>query len=427
MLLKRSLMLLDPTPSDGGGGNTIPQGTSAAPVAPVAPSQPRTLSPKSVGVETPAKALPEASKGFQFKIEDPSLLSDEDGSLMPEIKTDKPNTVPPKAETPLDVANQLLAEKPKVEEKTPKVEPAPAKAEPAVSKTEEVVPKGPLVPKSKVAAQEFDYSGYSQEEASALKQMSTGARDFTIKILKERKELASQTGGTYLQHPDAYVLDPQFNALNEDVSYAEKEAMHWQEQLIKAQNGEKWRPVEKWDAKGNPVLGAEQMPTVQAIEQMRMYMNKCNIFADNKRNELQMFAHNYKQRIQADTNAIQSERARRFGWVADPKIMESTLVVEDGSEQTVAQVRNTLINLFPPYMRKETGVQVAADLFAAFQIIQQELREAKTTDAVVQQKVADTVRAEPTTTRGGGAGQTPGKVVNGVKEFSLNGVALGIH
>ena len=413
-------------PAEGGGGNTIPQGTSAVP-APVAPSQPRTLSPKSVGVETPAKALPEASKGFQFKIEDPSLLSDEDGSLMPEIKTDKPNTVPPKAETPLDVANQLLAEKPKIEEKVPKVEPAKAAENVVPAKTEEV-PKGPLVPKSKVAAQEFDYSGFTQEEAVALKQMSTGARDFTIKLLKERKELASQTGGSYLQHPDAYVLDPQFNALNEDVTYAEKEAMHWQEQLIKAQNGEKWRPVEKWDARGNPILGAEQMPTVQAIEQMRMYMNKCNIFADQKRNQLQAFATNYKQRIQQDTNTIQSERARRFGWVADPKIMESTLVVEDGSEQTVAQVRNTLINLFPPYMRKETGVQVAADLFAAFQIIQQELREAKTTGAVVQQKVADTVRAEPTTQRASSAAaQGGGKVVNGVKEFSLNGVALGIH
>lgn len=427
MLLKRSFMLLDPTPSEGGGGQQTP------PAAPVAPSQPRTLSPKSVGVETPAKALPEASKGFEFKIEDPSLLSDADGTLMPEIKTDKPNTVPPKAETPLDVANKMLAEKPtekpvaKPEEVKAKV---PAVPEVAVAtKQDEVVPKGPLVPKSKVAAQEFDYSGFSQEEASALKQMSTGARDFTIKILKERKELSSQTGGTYLQHPDAYVLDPQFNELNEDVSYAEKEAMHWQDQLIKAQNGEKWRPVEKWDSKGNPVLGAEQPPTVQAIEQMRMYMNKCNIFADQKRNQLQAFAQNYKSRIQQDTNNIQQERARRFGWVADPKIMESTLVVEDGSEQTVAQVRNTLINLFPPYMRKETGVQVAADLFAAFQIIQQELRDAKSAGAVVQQKVADTFRAEPTTQRGGAAAatQAAGKVINGVKEFSLNGAALGIH
>lgn len=419
MLLNRLSRLLEPNPTEGGG--------SAAPVAPVAPSQPRTLAPKSVGVETPAKALPEASKGFEFKIEDPSLLSDADGSLMPEIKTDKPNTVPPKAETPLDKANELLAQKPEVKPPTQSKE---VKAEvpavprvPAATKQDEV-PKGPLVPKPKVAAQEFDYSGFAPEEANALKQMSTTARDFTIKILKERKELASQTGGSYLQHPDAYVLDPQFSALNEDVTFAEKEARHWQEQLVKAQNGEKWQPVEKWDAKGNPILGPEQMPSVPAIEQMRTYMNKCIMVADHKRNELQQFAGHYKARIQQDANNIQQERARRFGWVADPKIMESTLTVEDGSEQTVAQVRNTLVNLFPPYMRKELGVQVAADLFAAFQIIQQELREAKTTGAVVQQKVADTVRAEPTTHRGGVAGDIGGKVINGVKEFSLQNTPI---
>ncbi len=415
MLLNRLSRLLEPNPTDGGGG-------SSTPVAPVAPSQPRTLAPKSVGVETPAKALPEASKGFEFKIEDPGLLSDADGSLMPEIKTDKPNTVPPKAETPLDKANELLADKGEVKPVTQAKE---VKAEvPAVPKVvaatkQDEVPKGPLVPKPKVAAQEFDYSGFTPEEANALKQMSTGARDFTIKILKERKELASQTGGTYLQHPDAYVLDPQFSVLNEDVTFAEKEARHWQEQLVKAQNGEKWQPVEKWDAKGNPILGPEQMPSVPAIEQMRTYMNKCIMVADHKRNELQQFAGHYKARIQQDANNIQQERARRFGWVADPKIMESTLTVEDGSEKSVAEVRNTLVNLFPPYMRKELGVQVAADLFAAFQIIQQELREAKTTGAVVQQKVADTVRAEPTTHRGGAASDVGGKVVNGVKEFSL--------
>lgn len=352
-------------------------------------------------------------KAVEFKA-DSSLLEPVAGDIKPDAVNVQQSF------TPLDAAKAML-EEPKVEpkkEEAKKAEPTAKTVEaPKVVPTEEFVQK-PIAPKSSKEAKEFDYSGFSQEEASALRQMSTGARDFALKVIKEKKELESQKGGQFMQHPNAYTLDPQFNILQEDVFYGNKEAAYWQDQLAKVKSGENWNPVTGWDKNGNPILGTEQTPTAVAEEQIRLMMNRCYQAVEVKQQELQQFVGTYKQRVQQDSSAIQAERVKRFGWVGNPEILKETVILDNGKEESVAEIRNTLINLFPPYMRNTAGVEVAADLFAAIQIYGQELREARAGKQTAEVQAKEITRAEPKSTAGAG------KEVRGVKEFSLAGMPV---
>lgn len=418
-MLARRLLLEPNNPNvEGGGGNTP---------APVAPYKIKETSDKTPAGLKSGK-LPEESKKFEFKV-DPSLLQSDNQVDVPKEVVD----IPAKS-TPLDVANKLLekdkpaseiqkaepTDKPVVQkveaEQVQKVEDKPVQAH----KSEEI---RPIVPKSKEAPKEFDYTGHDEQETYILKNMSVEARKHVSKLMKENKELAANKSGTYMQHPDAYVLDPQFSKLNEDVSFLEREAAHWESQLLKIENGEKWNPLQGFDKNGQPVYGAAQDPTTTDKIKISRFLNDISSQYRNKQTELQQFAGNYKSRIQQDSQAIQQERARRFGWVADPTIMKSTLTLPNGQEQTVEQVRNAIINLFPPYMRNTLGVEVAADLFAAFQIQDEELRTLRAGKSVAQVQQKEVARAEPTSHKSN-AEDTSKKVIGGIKEFSIKGMPV---
>lgn len=397
----------------------------------------REQSSGKIGVEPGPSKLPEGAKNFKFDIGGASdILQDTEGSNMPEVKVeDKTGAV-----KPIDVANAMLkgedgtkktaapVDGEKKVEAQPTAPTAPQKKEePAAPKKDEPVQPRQIIPKGKNQPQtkEFDYSPFTPEEAAELKQMSTTARDFTVKLLKERKELSSQAGGQYLQHPDAYVLDPSFTALNEDRTYAVKEAQYWEQQLMLIKQGKPWKPVEKWDAKGNPVTGAERPANEQSEIMVQRFMNEAYGVAQAKNNELQQFTSTYKQRVTQDMANIQAERAKRFGWVANPEILKATFVNDAGQEVTVEQCRDHLINMFPPYMRKELGVQVAADMFVAFQVQAEEMRNGGSVQQKQVETQRETFRAEPTGGKGGAAIQTNvagGKPVGAVKTFSIEGM-----
>lgn len=431
MILNRSLrLLLDEAPQNNG---TNDQGGTA-------PTSPLTIKEKSgrLGVES-NRALPDSAKAFQFKTDDAvGLLQDPDGEGSNMPTDNKGVELQPKSYRPIDAANEMLNDKggetPKVEAQPPAgVKATSDTAAPASKEEAQAKPAEPrtIVPKVKGAdnapkTKEFDYSPYTPEEAAEMRQMSTSARDFTARVLKERKELSEAKGGGYLQHPEAFLLDPQFHAINEDKTYAVKEGQYWEQQLALCKSGKPWRPVEKWDAKGNPILGAEQQPTAEAEIVLARWANSAYQQANQKQGELTAFANTYQQRIQNDARNIQAERQRRFGWVADPKILESKLVNDVGQEVTVAQCRDVLLNAFPPYMRKELGVQVAADLFVAFQIQAQELREGGSSRTQQQEQQREVTRAEPVPRGGAGSAsalkQGQGKTVHGVTSFSLDGM-----
>lgn len=316
----------------------------------------------------------------------------------------------------------VVTEKKEGAEKKEAIKPVMPPAQKPEAKVEPPAPTGvkPIMPPSaeKKTAQR-DYTGFSNEEQAILKQMSNDAFDYTSRVLKEKKELEKLKGATFLQHPSAYTLDPQYQELQTEAHFVNKEFQYWQSQLEKITNGEEWQPILKWDAQGNPVVGTARKAGPMDAEQVRLAMNQCLQIGQQKQGLMQQFVGSYQQRIANDNAAIQAEQSKRFGWVADPKLMESKINVEGVGEKTIAQIRQDFINLFPAYHHNTPGVDVAANLFVALQIYGAQLREAQAGKQVAEIKKEEVLRAEPSSSAA--PAKTP-KTFGGVSTFTLEGM-----
>lgn len=293
---------------------------------------------------------------------------------------------------------------------------------PSAEKKVEVAPEGgikPIVPPSVEKKGQRDYTGFTAEEQAVFKQMSHEAFEFTAKVVREKKELEKLKGATFLQHPEAYALDPAFKEIQLDAHYVNREFQYWKSQLERITNGEQWQPILKWDAEGNPVLGAPRQAGPMDAEQVRLNMNQCLQIGQQKQQALQQFVGNYHQRIQADNTVIQTEQAKRFGWVADPKMLDEKIDVEGVGSKSIRDIRTDFINLFPSYHHNSPGVDVAANLFVALQIYGARLREAEAGKQVAQIKTEEVLRAEPS---GGSKPSKQGKTFGGVSTFTLEGM-----
>lgn len=406
MILRR--LLLDPAEGE----------VAAAPaVAAPAPKPSTPSTPQASNAPKAPRALSEKEKGLTFKLDVNDPIFDKttkSADLKEDVKKVEPTTTPVKpAATPETDEGKPV--KPKAPDFKPVTE-TPAAA-PVVQKHEHE----PIVPKT-TEKKEYDYTGFNDQEVTVLKNMSVQSRDYVTKMLKEKKELEKHKDGQFLQHPDAYTLDPQYSKLQEDVYYYNKETEYWQEQLAKVKSGDKWQPIKGWTKDGKPVAGEDSEPSAIAEEQIRLMMNRCYNATEAKQGELKQFTTNFKTRINTDAKAIQDERARRFGWVSNPKILESPVEIEPGMVKSVKEIREDLVSLFPPYMRNTQGVEVAADLFAALQIYGQEIRELKAGKQVAEVRAEEVTRAEPTS-RNTPVNDNKGRI-NGVKEFSLSGLPI---
>lgn len=395
--MRKNTLLLDTgIEGTGGGGDTA---KIAEAIAKVAPSG----SPKPATAREPSAS----EKAINFKIEpgDPMFAEKFPTQQLPE------RTVAPKIEPP--TKEPLVKPEAKVEPK-PEVKPIAGK--------EIVEPvKIPGLDKKEGTATR-DYTGYSTEEQTVLKQMSNPAFEYTSKLLKEKKELEKLKGASYLQSPVAYQLDPEFQAKQTEVSFLNQEAEYWKSQLSAIKNGESWKPYLGTDAQGNHQFGPERKGGPVDEEQVRLAMNQCYQLAQQAQGGLQQYAQTYQQRIQQDNANIQAEQARRLPWVADPKLQEHRVEIPGVGERSLAQIKSEFVNLFPSYQRSTIGVDVAANLFVALQMQGIQLREAQAGKQIAEIKSDEVRRAEPTSHFRPPTDSV--KSMGGVTKFSLAGLPV---
>jgi len=392
--------------------------------------------PADTTVSTPAAqvAVPREPSATELAIEfvaDPSFLSDPDSQASVDkstivaaeksIEEKKAESIKPVVEINKEEVKPIVSAAPKTE----------AKPESKKSvDTKPVVQAGDVIPILPVAAKpkERDYSGFSEAEVGVLKAMSNEAFEHTSKIIKENKELSKLKDASYLQHPLAYTLSPEYTKLQEDAYYLNAEGQYWQQQLAEIAEGNEWAPIVGWNKDGSPALGAKQKATSIAAEQIRVAMGQCFNKAANVSEQVQQFSGRYKQQIDYDTNVIQQECARRFGWVADPKLLDEKIAIKGVGDRTVRQVREDFISLFPSYHQNSIGIQIAAHMWAGFNIQAQRIHELENSKQVAVVKEEEKSLIEPSSKET----PTPTKASNGsggnpgiwAKEFSMEGMPV---
>lgn len=423
--MKRKYLLLEPTVETQGGNQVDNSGTRVeSPHTVVPPADGGTtvadLKKQQAASGQPRQSRPptEAEKSVEFKLEpgDPGFVDGFNENVTEQIPgVEKKEPVVPKEK-----------QAPK-EEKKPIVEDgplAPVRKVTETPKTETPVKKvaasdgGPLAPVGKGSAR--DYAGFDEAEKKVFAAMSHEAFNYVAPLLKERKELLKTKDTVYLQHPEAFRLDPRYKALEDDATFFNKEAQHWQQQLLNIRAGKQWQPVTAWKKDGSPVLGEVREATPQDEEQVRMNMNHCFSLVNQSQAQLQSAAQQYSQAVQEDSNTINSIRAREFAWVADPKVLDDEVVLRSGHTQSVKQIREEIKGLLPSYHQGNILADLVADLYVGNQILHQKLREASNTVHATETRVAEVLRAEPSSDQRP-ASNGAEKVIGGVKMFSLDG------
>ncbi len=350
---------------------------------------------------TPEQPLPQAPKEIQemnFSF-DPALMSGGDNST---IKTDEGVTLKetpaeiktePKVEDKLVVEETTTAPEPKVQDKTqPKVE----DRKPVTTDTKPVKKQfTPVKDKTEVPDQ-FDYTKFAPHEVEAMKNMSRSARAAHVKLIEENKQLASLKDASYLQHDKGYTLSPEYSELVAQDRNARLEGQAWENAMISIMAGKPYQQPVGFDENGRIVLSPEQNPTDRDQIRVQNNIHICTNASNQCNQKLQTFPNQFKQRVTQDLQEIQNERAARFAWVSDPKLLDHPVEVEGGGQQKVSEIRNNFKSLLPVYHRNSPIAEVAADLMVALMISSAELREAKSGRVIAEVKQKEAARGEPT-------------------------------
>lgn len=281
--------------------------------------------------------------------------------------------------------------------------------------SQKITPKNP---------NERDYTGYSAEETTALKQMSNEGFDFATKLIKQNRELNSKKDGAWYVHPEAYRLSPAFQQGQQKLSTVAIEANTWRDLLIACQKGEKVKNFVGIDQAGKPVFNGEVEPTKEIEELLRVNYTTCVTTYQNQERELIGLKDQYSQQLQTDLQMIEQERNKRFGWVSDKEMLKWTVPVDTGDGQIVdkpiGDVRNDFINIFPPYLRDNPGTNVAADLMVALIVLQGELREALNGKQNAEFSKEEVLRGEPSSQTKPKPETETNEKLGPVREFNLD-------
>lgn len=270
----------------------------------------------------------------------------------------------------------------------------------------------------------FDYSKYSPQQVTYLKNMSREAREFTANLIKETTELGKLKDSNYLQHPEAYVLDPAYRELTSTVENMSNEARHWQEQLMLCKSGKPVRDIQGYDKNGKLVMGPEIPPSDEVEEKLRMNVSQAHNSINSIQGQLKDYPNKYSSRVKGDMAAIENHRNSIFEWNKNPELLEYSVEMEDGSDKSIKSIRDDYVNMWPQYMRNDPRTKAGGDLMASLVLVKAELRELSKSKSIATTKQSEKERVEPNSTTKPAPKNS--QEINGVKEFSSKDMPSGL-
>lgn len=264
----------------------------------------------------------------------------------------------------------------------------------------------------------FDYAGYSADETRHLKNMDKNAREFTASLIKKSREVVT-TENSYLQHPNGYLLAPEYQAATNNMNSSIQLYNHWKNQLLNARAGKNIQDVGVDPKTGQLVITGEIKPTDEVEEACRAQMMSAQQKVDNERAVINEFPKRFKQTLAKDTMAIAEVLKTECPWFAKPELLNYRMDVKfrDGTTKNASlrELKESFLNQFPPYMRNgNIGIEIAANAWLGMLIHQKSAETASVGKKAAEIKTAESRRAEPSTT---GKKQDI-KKIGGVGEFS---------
>lgn len=240
----------------------------------------------------------------------------------------------------------------KVEDKPIKIEVKPEdKVEDKIKIDDKVEDKSKVVPQQKVDTDGRDYSEFSDDEKGLFKRMSNEAFNKLKPVYLEHKALKSQLEETnkkleeaqkgivklpdnYYEHPQGFILTPDFMSAQSDVNRAEQVFNHWSSQLEKVREGAKEIELLGVDQNGNFTITSKIPADTTAEIKLQSYFNFAQQQLMNAQASVHSLARNHTTRYTSELNTLKDYEKRAFAAFEDPKnkanlepLVKSTLEV----------------------------------------------------------------------------------------------------
>lgn len=156
---------------------------------------------------------------------------------------------------------------------------------------------------------------------------------------KTLREAAAKIPSFHYEHPEGYVLSPEWPKLTAAFNAYDHETKHWENQLYAIEQGELWRDFRGYDEKGQPVYAVVQpLENGKVDVKARIHAQKNLQVAQNQYQQVQAAAQNhittYGQKVQNAKNEIDALCKKAFPSL-DPVKFEGP---DKEAYETVAQM-----------------------------------------------------------------------------------------
>lgn len=332
---------------------------------------------------------------------------DDAEDLFAEISSTVNKVIAPKKDSTVTPTDDTTAED---DDDDPAPDPTPAK--PTAAKPS-VLPNGKPAPKPR------DYSDLDEEDAKLARNMGGRSFDRFKAVVKElkvtapkltalEKELTTLKSDTTalrgaLDHPDGYVLTPEYAEATSTFNLAQQEVSFLQDQLARAHDGKPCKILQKsFDASGKPQYAAIDVaqPTAATVAQLTNDQQSANIRLHQAYNQLSTLPARHaeaRQRFVTEFNSFQSKAIEPLwnGFKSDPAIASKAEAMEKG-----------LLAQIPSHMRRnELAPALARSLTLVFLMAERKAGELKQSTqsefAKRERKAAGVVKSTPRVSGGG--------------------------
>lgn len=288
----------------------------------------------------------------------------------------------------------------------PKVVTSPTKtttpaATPATTPAAKVEPAAP--------SNARDVSDLDDEDKPLFKQMSNEAFNKLKPIVKEHKALKQQVEQlkqgrvpeSYYEHPDAYILTPEFRSAAENVQRANLIYNHWVNQLQAVREGAREFDYLDTDPKtGQYVVSQKIAADVKSETQLLTYVNYAQNLMMNARAGLQQVQAGYNNYHAQAVNAIKQQENQYFSAFDKPE-----------NKDTYAPLIRQQLEIIPPSFRSSPIAMAYAKSLVLNGVLAKLLNQAATKvgTSITAKATPKHPAAQPTAGEAAGEGGGNGK------------------
>lgn len=423
-------LLLTPDDSAGGSVTTAPAATTPAP-SPAA-SMAKAATALGGGKKQEVKEVPASVKASTFGVEAEmdGLLGTNDlvGDAPSKLKTKVTNPDDEHFDPNLDIGDG--SPKPLSDEEKEQLANIDKKGDKPKEQAEEDNTQV-KDEENKIRTKSKNLESFDPEDRPFVKQMSDKAGAHFLRKLNSLKEEIStarlqlkeiEDGGlplSYQNHPDAFILSPEYKQAAQGVQRLSQEAEHWREQLQRVINNEAFNDIAGFDKDGNLARGELIQPNPQLIEDVRALYYKANNLVENEKGKLGQLRGQFKAGYDKNKTDIDNGIKQHLGWLDSPSLAGVKIKLDGVNEEfTTKELGEFFKNSYAPKAFKDHPMTAAsASLFAAFTLVNNLYQQEKAKNNVKAKNTTDAAKAEPLIDNGGVA-PTP-KTVNLGKRGSV--------